>query len=234
MECLTDDKSAQPARFPDFMELAYQWHIRCCPSCGWWTVWENVITINRGPIKFGKLSTVRGAIGSLRELDLTDQSVPIEEIRDYLTARYDARFHVDPWKFEETVASVYKDLGFRADVTARSKDGGIDVILEGPGGEVIGVQVKRYKNSINVEQIRSFTGALFLEGMTSGIFITTSSYQSGVIQAVEKSSIRGIPIELIDAERFYHALGIAQREMYKNIKDRSAPFLNSALMSLEE
>jgi restriction system protein len=53
--------------------------------------------------------------------------------------------------FEETVASVFRSLGYDATVTAYSGDGGIDVILH-KGEERIGVQVKRYRNSISVEQ----------------------------------------------------------------------------------
>lgn len=47
------------------------------------------------------------------------------------------------------------------------------VILDGKGNKTIGVQVKRYKNSIRVSQIREFAGALIENDMTKGIFITT-------------------------------------------------------------
>lgn len=202
--------------------------VRYCAVCGWWTKRQFVsFTIKN----WGSRIT-RGATGSLRELDLSDQFVPIEEIRAYLAAKYDARFQVEPYKFENVVASVYKDLGFRVRVTGRSGDGGIDVILEGGGDLLIGVQVKRYKEKINVEQIRSLAGALFLEGITRGIFVTTSSFQSGAQQVADKSRLRGIPIELIDAKSFYEALGLAQRNKYETESDPTAPFFDVPLVEL--
>lgn len=202
-----------------------QYLVRCCPVCGWWVTSRKEDT--------GYARSLSGACAILRELNLSDQATPIEEVRSYLAAKYDERFKIDPWKFENVVASVYKDLGYQARVTARSGDGGIDIILDGPSDTVIGVQVKRYKGKINVEQIRSFTGALFLEGITRGIFVTTSSFQSGAYPTAEKARLRGIPIELVDAERFYHALGLAQRKAYKRFSDRSAPYYRANLVSLE-
>lgn len=202
---------------------------RCCPTCGWWTKH----LYSDSTIGEHNYRDISGAAGVLRELDLSDQSIPLDLVRSYLAAKYDARFTVDPYIFENTVASVYEDFGYRAQVTARSRDGGIDVILEGADGVKIGVQVKRYEGKISVEQIRSLAGALYLEGITQGIFVTTSSFQSGAQKLVEKSRLRGIPIELIDAKRFYDALGIAQRKKYESVLDSSAPYFNAPLIDLE-
>jgi restriction system protein len=201
-----------------------------CPMCGWWKKRRDEFTA----FHFFNLSdSVYGAIGSLRELDITDQSLPIEEIRSYLAIKYDERFNIDPWKLEDVVASVYKHLGYHTRVTARSGDGGIDVVLDGPNHVVIGVQVKRYRAKIKVEQIRAFVGALYLKRMTRGIFVTTSSFQLGADKVAKLSKLRGIPIELVDAERFYQALGIAQRAAYQTINDCSAPFWTAKLKYLK-
>lgn len=211
---------------------------RCCPVCGWWVKLDReqypgqlVLGDRGGLMPFEKHY---GAAGSLRELNLKDQSIPIEEIRAYLAAKYDARFEIDPWKFEETVASVYRDLGYEARVTARSGDGGIDAILEGPDDSVIGVQVKRYKGKISVEQIRALAGALLINGMTRGIFITTSTFQSGAQLTAERFLRTGMPIELIDAERFYDALGFAQRTRYKSVSDPTAPFCDVTMTLIKD
>ena len=92
-----------------------------------------------------------------RNLNLSDLTLPIQEVRDFLTANFESRFTVHPRLFEETVASVFRDLGYEVIVTGYSTDDGIDVILE-RGGETIGVQVKRWKNSIKVGQIRELVG----------------------------------------------------------------------------
>lgn len=152
-----------------------------------------------------------GAASSLRELDLLDDDVATEEVRSFITAKFEARFEMTPAMFEEVVASVYRSFGYQTVVTGRSGDGGIDIVLDGPGDRRVGVQVKRYRNSIEVEQIRAFAGALMLRGLTRGIFVTTSMFQSGVSSEARLATARGYPIELIDAPRFYDALKLAQR-----------------------
>lgn len=182
-----------------------------CPTCGWWRAegWQDIDDFVHGE----QFRSIHGAAASLRELDLTDLSSPIDEVRSYLAARYDQRFTMHPRLFEETVASVFAGLGYNPVVTAYSGDDGIDVILE-RGQEKIGVQVKRYRHAIDVEQIRSLAGALVLGDMTRGIFVTTSSFQRGAPSTARALATRGYQIELLDAQRFYDALKLAQRNFY--------------------
>lgn len=161
----------------------------------------------------------QGNIAQLHNLDLNDVSIPLEEVKNFLIAKYEGRHDLHPRLFKETVASVFRDLGYQARVTAYSGDGGIDVVLDGPDNTEIGVQVKRYKDSVSVEQIRAFTGALLLGGYTKGIFVTTSRFQSGASKTANLAMVRGIPIELIDANRLYDALRLSQREVYSSPED---------------
>jgi restriction system protein len=202
--------------------------VRTCPVCGWWTVMESFVFQNhsRG------MHRNWGAVGSLRELDLPNLDLPLEEIRSYLAARYASRFHVHPRAFEEIVASVFRDLGYGARVTAYSGDDGLDVLLDGPSDVLIGVQVKRYRNSIEVEQIRSLTGALVLGGLTRGIFVTTSTFQKGAEDTAERVATRGYQIELMNADRFYDALKIAQRSRYQEKNDPAAPYTHAKLIEI--
>lgn len=166
-----------------------------------------------------KRYTVTGACAQLRTLSLSDISTPVEHIRQYLLAKYDARFEVHPKTFEDVVAAVFRDSGYKAEVTAYQGDGGIDVILRSPTDETVGVQVKRYKHTIEVEQIRAFAGALLLNDLPGGIFVTTSAYQYGAHDAARRFGARGLPIELIDADRFYDALRLSRRPMYTDFDD---------------
>jgi hypothetical protein len=85
-------------------------------------------------------------------------------------------------------------------------------VLDGPEDRTVGVQVKRYhrERRIEAEQIRSFTGALVLNGYTRGVFVTTSDFRRGARRTADKSAAIGYPIELMNAEQFLEALGIAQ------------------------
>lgn len=190
--------------------------VSACNQCGWWRAHRSTTSY------FGVHRISRtidyGAAASLREFDLTDISAPIDEVRDYLMAKFESRSMIHPRLFEETVGSVFADLGWKPQVTSYSADDGIDVFLE-KDGEVVGVQVKRYENAIKVEQVRSLAGALLLNGLTRGIFVTTSSFQRGVESAVRRYKSKGYKIELMDAQGLLDALQVAQRNKYQSGRD---------------
>lgn len=213
---------------PDYPRHFTERVILCCPVCGWWVLRKDIHgTDNAGAYAF---TNTYGAIGSLRELDVSDSSAPIDEVRAYLAAKYEKRAEVNPSTFEEVVASVYRSLGYsNVRVTGQSNDGGIDVVMEGPGDTLIGVQVKRHKNKIQAEQIRAFTGALMLKGMTRGIFLTTSEYTTGARDTANAATGKGYRVELINARAFYDALGVAQRKMYDTSMDPTAPYFSAQL-----
>jgi restriction system protein len=148
-------------------------------------------------------------------LDTPDLHEPLAEVRKYLLQCYEKRFDIHPRLFERTVASVFRDLGYRVTLTAYSGDGGIDVVLR-RRNQTIGVQVKRYRNAIEAEQIRSFAGALVLSGQTRGVFVTTSRFQKGATNAAELFKRRGLLIELTDSQAFFDKLGLAQIEVERS------------------
>jgi restriction system protein len=162
-----------------------------CQVCGWWKAVQEVgiwgVAI-RGMRRFSHERFCQS--GSLKNLDLTDLSVPLADIRSFLLARYDRRFSMHPRLFEETVGSVFASLKYTVEVTAYSNDGGIDVILR-KNDEQVGVQVKRYKNSVGVDQIRSFTGALVDRGISKGVFVTTSQFQRGANALTDRLALKG-------------------------------------------
>lgn len=194
-----------------------------CPCCGWWKAQQ--IQWKVEPHQHTRI--VYGAVASLCELDLSDKSTPINDIRTYLVAKYESRKTVNPKLFEDTVASVFSSLGYKTQVTGYSRDGGIDIIMY-KDNEIVGVQVKRYKNKIKVEQIRSLAGALVLAGITKGIFVTTSDFQSGAAKTVAKFDEKGYSIDLYNAADFYDALKLAQcnREAVVASLDRSLIMAN--------
>ena len=210
-----------PAHFDERTVIA-------CPVCGWWMRRDT----HHGTDAAGAyaFSIVNGAIGSLYEFHQLDSTLPLGEIRSYLAARYESRKQLSPKALEEVVASVYRDIGY-ADVvvTGQTNDGGVDVAMTGSDGKMVAVQVKRYENKIEAEQIRAFTGALLIRGITKGLFVTTSVFTKGARSAAALSGSRGYPVELIDATRFYEALKIAQRECYSNAYDSLAPYSSCSI-----
>jgi len=204
--------------------------IKRCSACGWWTVckgrdYKLEAVDPNAPLLTGQSYDYHGACGSLRELDLTHVEIPLAEVRNYLAAKYDRRFTMAPRLFEDVVESVFKDIGYDVAVTgyyaggAGRGDDGIDVLLRGSDGDEIGVQVKRYRNAIKVEQIRALAGALVLTGRTKGIFVTTSRFQKGATATTKRLDSRGYQIELIDAARFYNILKLAQMSAQEELEE---------------
>ena len=89
----------------------------------------------------------------------------------------------------------------------------------------MGIQVKRYRGKISAEQIRSFVGALVLQKITSGIYVTTGDYQKGAKRTATAAQDRlGLAVDLVDAKRFYDALKVTTRATHWDPEDTSAPY----------
>jgi restriction system protein len=217
--CKTDLSTLESPRLREGGEGEQGWvheewaRVNACTCCGWWKIEK---TVNDYTTKFG-------AVSSLKTLDLSDLSSPLEDVRRFLVANYRARFGIHPRLWEETVGSVFKGLGYSVEVTGYSNDGGIDVILSKNASQ-IGVQVKRYRDSIQVDQIRELAGALVLKGITKGIFVTTSTFQKGAVAAAAAYETRGYAIELLDSDRFYQTLKLSQRPMYRSFEEFVAEY----------
>jgi len=188
-----------------------------CPHCGWWKISKLVSDFPTKVLQKGGYQTL-GAVSCLKQLDLSDVSLPLKDVQRFLLAKYESRYQIHPKLFEETVSSVFKLLGYGVEVTAYSNDGGIDIILN-DGSSQIGVEVKRYKNKIQAKQIRELAGALKLKGITKGVFVTTSTFTRGATSTAHDAALVGCPIELLDANRFFSALKLTQKNMYESFQE---------------
>jgi restriction system protein len=135
-------------------------------------------------------------------------------------------YAVTPAQFEQIVLEVLTKLGFgggqsqRAKVTGGPGDGGIDGIIDEDalGLDRIYVQAKRYAkdNSIGRPEIQKFAGVLAGEGVTKGVFITTSSFSK---EARDFAKLPTHRIVLIDGARLTqlmvdHDLGVRTAQVY--------------------
>jgi restriction system protein len=193
-------------------EFSLQGELRLCPLCGWWS-FRHYLSFNSDA---GSVYETHGVDSSLLDFQRNDLSAPLRLLRNHLAANPEDRFYIHPTRLEDMVASIFRDFGYDVEVTGRTGDGGIDVVLRDESGR-IAVQVKRYRNSLEVEQIRSFLGAMVLDGTTRGIFVTTSRFQSGSSGTVLAAQERGFEVELVDGERFLQALGVAQLRYHRSI-----------------
>ena len=96
-----------------------------CPQCGWW--WVSFTHETDNGLDFQVYTN--GTAGTLCNLDLADVSLPTDELRQYLLARYPDRFVVHPRKYEDIVGGVFRDFGYAVRATAYSGDDGIDLFV---------------------------------------------------------------------------------------------------------
>ena len=188
-----------------------------CPACGWWCiVREAQYDTPKSPY-----AMYEWAAGSLVSKKICESEIPMSDIRQSLCADYSARFHINPYRFEEMVASIFKSQGLNVEVTSKSRDGGVDVFGWDSAGKVFGVQVKRYREAIGVEQLRAFVGALAIENIPKGIFVTTSRFTSGASAVCDKARMIGINLDLVDANRLFDMLKVVQINEFE-VKNISA------------
>jgi Holliday junction resolvasome RuvABC ATP-dependent DNA helicase subunit len=109
-------------------------------------------------------------------------------------------------QFEMLISGLLTRMGFQAEMTKTTGDGGIDIIavLDKPifGGRYL-FQCKRFApdNLVGAPTVRDFYGAVTADRAVKGIFITTSEF---TVQAREFA--RKVGVELINLEQLHKLL----------------------------
>lgn len=180
--------------------------LAACLRCGWWSYEAD----QSEDLSGGSYYYSSRAI--LQEFSVDSEDVPYQALADYVGKHHDALLHVNPAKFEELVASVYRDvLCSSIEFCSYGRpDRGIDVVCARTGsGDLFGIQVKRYRGPIKLGKIHQFLGALHLAGLSSGVFVTASRFQKGCYEVVEDSrELLGVEIDLLDGRKFLEFVGV--------------------------
>ena len=90
------------------------------------------------------------------------------------------------FEFEREVANLYSQMGYKAQVTRKTADGGVDIILI-KGTEYIAVQCKHHKNKIGPNDIRALQGVVHNGDYTSGIFVSLNGFTPTVPSEIRAS-----------------------------------------------
>lgn len=197
--------------------------IDVCSICGWWRavrLVDRVLLLN-GFEDGGNWRSYQACTGVMKKLSQIDISPIINNARLGILKRQKTySTELDPTLFEDVVNSEIKNFGYESVVTAKTRDGGIDIIGDAGNGELFGIQVKCTKNNIGIEQIRTIVGALVENDLTHGIFVTTSKFSS--ISNTKTDNIfnkKDFMIELIDGAKFLNSIEISQRKMYTSAEE---------------
>lgn len=148
------------------------------------------------------------------------------KLRSNLAADLIERIKAKPSRFfERLVVDLLLAMGYggsRAEagtVTKASGDGGIDGVIaeDRLGLDAVYVQAKRWNDTVGVEQVRGFAGALSEHKAQKGVFITTSDFARGARDYVEKITQK---IVLIDGARLAelmidYGVGVQPKQLYE-------------------
>jgi HJR/Mrr/RecB family endonuclease len=113
-------------------------------------------------------------------IELTEQS---ERLISELSVSPTELLKLSPREFEELIAELWRRFGYEVELTARTKDGGRDVIAVRKAEADIRflIECKRYRpeNKIGVALVRALYGVKVHEHATKAILATTSTFTAG-------------------------------------------------------
>jgi HJR/Mrr/RecB family endonuclease len=107
-------------------------------------------------------------------------------------------------QFEEVCLRLVREMGFDAQTTAITGDGGIDIVAVSTQPVIAGryiIQCKAWKQSIGEPMVRDLYGVVHSERANKGILITTSTFTKSALAFAKDK-----PLELIDGPQFYRLL----------------------------
>lgn len=100
-----------------------------------------------------------------------------------------------PREFEEAIAALFQQKGYKVTHTGKSNDRGVDLRVQKDNIKAI-VQCKRYTDkAIGSPDLQKFYGAIVDSGAGHGYFVTTSRFTSPAVQYVADK-----PITLLDRD----------------------------------
>lgn len=102
-------------------------------------------------------------------------------------------YELTPREFEEYVAHLFRQKGYRVRLRGRSGDKGVDLELVGRGGRRAIVQCKRYRSTLGPDIVRELYGTLIHERVAHAFLVTSADISESARQWAQ-----GKPITLID------------------------------------
>ena len=180
--------------------------IRTCNNCGWWELEKGMPVENIGEEgSYSAKSVHRRAI--LREFSVAGSEGPIKSLRQHIIRHPKDLQTINPHRLEKLVSSVFSDyMACEAIHVGGPNDDGIDIVLI-DGDRRFVVQVKRREHRCIAEAIsgiREFVGAMVLQGVVKGIFVTTAErFSPQAVATARKAKERKAVefIELVNADR---------------------------------
>ena len=107
---------------------------------------------------------------------------------------------ISPRSFECIVEQLYKEMGFRTELTREKADGGKDIVAEKRDAgkkERTLIECKRYRKPVGVKIVRELLGVISSEKVNKGVVATSSSFTRGAKELASENP----RIELISGSK---------------------------------
>jgi|5_EtaG_2_1085323.scaffolds.fasta_scaffold00148_26 HJR/Mrr/RecB family endonuclease len=137
----------------------------------------SALTIENGEAK-ETIFIFDDAIDESKKLVISDID---DELKKYFKKHPEKLYDLSPRKFEELIASIMEDMGFRVELTQATRDGGRDIIasIKTKIWDFLAhIECKKYNpdNKVGVGIIREVVGVHHLRKATKSMIVTTSFF----------------------------------------------------------
>lgn len=102
-----------------------------------------------------------------------------------------------PSEFEQYVAVLFEEAGYRVRRTGGSGDRGVDLRVNRGGGAGV-VQCKRYEDAVGPATVRELIGAMTNAEVREGYLVTTSTFTAGAESEAREAPYK---VNLVDGEK---------------------------------
>ena len=96
---------------------------------------------------------------------------------------------LSPFDFEKEVGKWYERKGYHVEVTSKSNDGGVDIIME-MNGEKTYVQCKQWNYQVPVGVVRELFGVMSSQKVEKGIIVCLMGGTKGAVEFANDNGIR--------------------------------------------
>ena len=120
----------------------------------------------------------------------------------------DDLYNLSPKEFEQYVARLFRQKGYKVYLRGASGDKGVDLELERAGGKRAIVQCKRYRRPVGPEVVRELFGTLIHERVSHAFLVTTADISQSAREWAQDK-----PMTLIDGNLLVQ---VSERLMNQN------------------
>src|ERR1044071_29054 len=197
--CVADLRRSAHDEWDD--DYAYTPVVLSCHLCGWEISYE-VHGTYVDPYK-PLISYSIHSITGLKEFATDATELALEELGTYLKRNFASIYDMSWRRFEELLADVFTQHGFRTVLTQPSKDGGADLLLlNHDSGQVSAiVEAKHYAphRRLDVRLVRQLVGAAVAWDVRRAFLVTTSDFTADAKVSANNYKGRGYEVDLVAA-----------------------------------